>query len=338
MKICKKIAVIGGGISGLTAAYFLKEKFSVEIFEKAKSVGGRMSVKYHDNYQFDIGAQHFSAKNKIFKDFLKKPLDLGIVKYWSANFCEIDKNNIISKRFWNEEFMHLVGSDKMNSLCKYIANDLNIRLQTCITKISKENNKWTIIDSNNNKYENFDYLIIAIPSQQLINLEAQLFVDEDLSQYKMLGCYVIILGLKRKIDLNFDAALIKNSLISWISIDSTKPGRPGGFSIVANSSNLWAEENIEASIDFIREKLLHELKMIINFDEKDIDYINTHKWRYANTKYKKKPVRGGKDEISNIYSEKNSLGICGDWFIQARVESAFLSGYDLSQKIINISK
>lgn len=61
------------------AAYFLKEKFSVEIFEKAESVGSWMSVKYHNIYQFNIGAQHFSAKNKIFNDFLKKPHDLEII-------------------------------------------------------------------------------------------------------------------------------------------------------------------------------------------------------------------------------------------------------------------
>ena len=34
----EKIAIIGAGISGLSAAHFLKDKFKVTLFEKEKTI------------------------------------------------------------------------------------------------------------------------------------------------------------------------------------------------------------------------------------------------------------------------------------------------------------
>ena len=36
----QKIAVIGGGIAGLTSAYLLKEKYDITVFEKENRLGG----------------------------------------------------------------------------------------------------------------------------------------------------------------------------------------------------------------------------------------------------------------------------------------------------------
>ena len=41
----KKIAIIGAGLSGIVIAKTLKPKFNVEIYEKSRGLGGRMSTK-----------------------------------------------------------------------------------------------------------------------------------------------------------------------------------------------------------------------------------------------------------------------------------------------------
>lgn len=48
----------------------LKNLAEVKIFEKARGVGGRMSSRTKDNFNFDFGAQFFIAKNPDFKNFL----------------------------------------------------------------------------------------------------------------------------------------------------------------------------------------------------------------------------------------------------------------------------
>jgi renalase len=50
------IAIIGGGISGLTVANILRDYANVTIFEKARGVGGRMSTRRTEHFNFDHGA------------------------------------------------------------------------------------------------------------------------------------------------------------------------------------------------------------------------------------------------------------------------------------------
>lgn len=76
----------------------------------------------------------------------------------------------------------------------------------------------------------------------------------------MTGCFTLMLGFKEKLSIEFDTALVKESNISWISVNSSKPKRSAGFSLVVNSSNKWANENIEEDLEVVKEKMIISLK------------------------------------------------------------------------------
>jgi len=67
----KKIAVIGAGPAGLTAAYLLsKTNNKVVVFEKdPKYVGGISRTESYKGYNFDIGGHRFFSKSKEVEDF-----------------------------------------------------------------------------------------------------------------------------------------------------------------------------------------------------------------------------------------------------------------------------
>ena len=71
MKEAKRIAIIGAGPAGLTAAYLLaKEKFDVVVYESdSKYVGGISRTEKYKGYHFDIGGHRFFSKSKEVEDF-----------------------------------------------------------------------------------------------------------------------------------------------------------------------------------------------------------------------------------------------------------------------------
>ena len=67
----KKVAIIGAGPAGLTAAYLLgKSGVSVQVFEKDPTyVGGISRTESYKGYHFDIGGHRFFSKSQEVEDF-----------------------------------------------------------------------------------------------------------------------------------------------------------------------------------------------------------------------------------------------------------------------------
>ena len=77
--------VIGSGISGATIANLLSKNHSVELYDKARGLGGRSSFKRLDKTRgFDHGTQYFSPKTLKFKSFIKRLLEKKILKIWTG--------------------------------------------------------------------------------------------------------------------------------------------------------------------------------------------------------------------------------------------------------------
>ena len=60
----KDFCIVGSGIAGSTIANLLAKKYSIEILDKARGLGGRASNRrYKYNLNFDHGLQYFSPLN-----------------------------------------------------------------------------------------------------------------------------------------------------------------------------------------------------------------------------------------------------------------------------------
>ena len=321
----KKIAVIGAGISGVTIARKLSISNDVTVFDKSRGVGGRMTTRRADDFHFDHGAQFFTAKSNEFKEFCRKAKDDNVIEEWKCRFAEINEGNINIQSQMGD-YSCFVAKPQMNSLCKHVSKDLNILLSRQIESTNFDDNKWTLKTSQGELFDDFDYLFLAIPSHQAINLIPESFKYFDtISNIKMTGCFTLMLGFKEDLKIGFDAALVKDSIINWISINSSKPERSHGFSVVVNSDNQWADNNIEEDLEVVKQKMITALKEILNLDLNNISYHNIHRWRYANCE----PRDGDK----SLFDPNLNLGACGDWLIGGKVENAFLSGLDLYKNI-----
>jgi protoporphyrinogen oxidase len=67
----KRVAVLGGGLAGLSAGYILKDSaMDLKIFEAESSVGGASKTIQHNGFLFDLGGHRFYSKKKEINDFV----------------------------------------------------------------------------------------------------------------------------------------------------------------------------------------------------------------------------------------------------------------------------
>ena len=84
----QKTAIIGSGLSGSVLAYYLQKSTSVSLFEKSQGVSGRMSTRSFADFEFDHGAQFFTARSNKFNEFLLPYLEDRTVVEWKPKILE----------------------------------------------------------------------------------------------------------------------------------------------------------------------------------------------------------------------------------------------------------
>lgn len=131
----KRIAVIGSGVSGLTAAYLLSKKHQVSVFEKSANIGGHTAT-----VDVELAGQHYAIdtgfivfNNKTYPNYLALLNEIGIGKqetemsfsvHNSDSGMEYNGHNLNTlfaqrRNIFNPKFWLLVKEIlRFNKLCK----------------------------------------------------------------------------------------------------------------------------------------------------------------------------------------------------------------------------
>jgi renalase len=320
----KSLAIIGAGIAGITLARQLQGSAEVRVFEKSRGFGGRMATRRSGSYQFDHGAQFFTARSKQFQNLISDCVAENQVQAWLPKILTLDSQNKPFQREWFEP--HYVGTPDMNSLCKTLALGLSVNMNTQVASIDAVEQGWLLKDSAGEQLGQFDWVISTSPAPQANELLPDCFVyKSELSTVNFSPCFSLMLGFESTHKLNFDAAVVRNSPLGWIVSDSSKPGRPASFSLMVHSDNTWAQTQLESNIDDVRHAMLKALNDIMGDSLPPPNHIAIHRWRYAkaNTSCKQ----------SFLLDESNALAACGDWCGGSRIEDAYLSGLKLGEQL-----
>ena len=322
----KNIAVIGAGLAGITVASVINGRFNVDVFEKSRGVGGRMSTRKETPFIFDHGAQFFKIKTSDFKNFLSELFSKKIIQPWRFKLAYFKNKHLIKIELIKDQDSYFVGVPNMDSIIKYLSKNCNVILNTKIENIIRKDDKWTIYDQNKKYYGPYDWVILSIPAQQCTEL-----ITEKISFYylveniKMKGCFSLMIGMSESLNLKYDAALIEKEDIAWFSINNSKPFRMNSHSLLINSSYEYAAKNLNTSKEKVLKHLLNISSKLTNCDLSKSTMIKIHQWKYVEAEC------SPKENYFIDYKEK--IAVCGDWFINSRVEGAFLSGNDLAKKI-----
>jgi len=111
-----KICVIGGGISGIATAYYLnKAGFSVDLYEEAPVIGGRIGSECLEGRWLDFGGKNIGRKYRRFRSFVKEYGDFPF-EYFGFNTSQVIDGNVVRLSRENRKLSDFLGFLKLAGL------------------------------------------------------------------------------------------------------------------------------------------------------------------------------------------------------------------------------
>ena len=311
----KKIAIIGTGLSAIFSAIHLRKNTDLEInlFDKARGLGGRLATRRAEGGKFDHGAQYFSIERINNLPEIQMLINEGVI------------NNIEDKDIY-------FSPDGMTNIAKKLLIDFNIFKEHKLVSIDKENENYKLFFENGSTF-NSDYIIMSCPMPQSLEILNKSKIDYDNNLIKALEdlnyfpCIVVMIKSEIKLS-NLDKHIgtdVDSKDISWIGDNYGKKVSSIENYYTIQCSPEFSYENFENEYDETNKKLKHEMEKIFG---SNYQILSNHKWRYSI------PKNFYQGDNSLVINQKNFLGLCGDIFTNGRFDGAITSGLSIADKFL----
>ncbi|RZV31729.1 MAG: FAD-dependent oxidoreductase [Sphingomonadaceae bacterium] len=304
----KSIAIIGAGMAGLSCAMELRARgLRPALFDKGRGPGGRMATRRVDikgaEVRFDHGAQYFTVRDPRFEHAVNGWREIGAVADWPAAGDDA-----------------VVGVPAMNAPIRQMAQFFHVAWDTQIDRVMRDEHTWHL--RSGDTIFRAERLVCAIPAEQAAQLltgEAPEFAAKA-AAVQSRPCWALMVRFAEKLAL---PDTVRGQKIAWAARNSAKPGRGAGEDWVIHASPDWSAQHLEEDADEVASKLLANFFADTEAAVQAPVHRSVHRWRFA--------MARNQDGPAALWDASRDLGVCGDWLIGPRVESAFLSGHELAR-------
>lgn len=318
MNTARRVAIVGAGLAGLACAERLGAGgHDVRLFDKSRGPGGRMASRRAETeagtVQFDHGAQYFTVRDAGFRSRVDAWEAGGVAARWPAAGDDA----------W-------VGVPTMTSPAKALAAGKDIAWPVRIEELARRPDGWWLHATGPGGIRlddgPFDAVILALPAEQGAPLAAP-WAPELASRAAATPsapCWTLMAAFGEQLPIDPDI-LKRRGIIDWASRNNTKPGRSGPESWVVHADADWSAAHLEEPADHVLAALLDALAGAAGTALPTPLHAAAHRWRYA---------RSGTDGNGVAWDAACGIGLCGDWLLGPRVESAWLSGTCLAEAVL----
>lgn len=335
-----KIAVVGAGLSGLTAGKILASAgHEVVIFEKSRGFGGRMATRYAGKElecRLDHGVSHFSVTNPEFSKAAEEWKSKGLIQEWGQDFSYFDGQRLLSRSPIQETSLFTSVSG-MNEIGRYLGRLCDVEFSSKVGGLTyfggnRTRKKPWMINFESGQVVSADAVIISTPAPQAYGVLGM--SQDETDTLKMIrqideihyhSAFTLMVGFKGISIPSWQGIECENSTISFISNESLKRGEKETLYLSVQSTYEFSNENKDQLKEQVAEKLLHELSGIIGGWVKSYEWKQIHLWRYANCV----------NPLDTYYLDRDNedapLALTGDYFVGSTLQDAYLSGHELGQ-------
>lgn len=307
-------AIIGAGLAGLACANRLQTAGQkVEIFEKARGPGGRLSSRRRLNTTIDLGCQQLNASTPEFNQQLKLWQKQG----WVASH--------------NQQSFY--GIPRMSGLTRHLSQSLKLHLATRITCLHKQGKDWWLEDELGKLYGPYQQITLATPAAQALPLIAKhsTQLSQQIAKAKHLPCWVAYFILPKNIAVAESPQSNSSQPLSRWTLLNNKPEQQAQLSRwVVQASPEWSQAHQDLNAKLAAQKLFAHWcnDAALSLVEPPL-LLEAHRWLYAFTS---QPLG-----IAYLQDLAQGLNVCGDYCLGSLAEDAWLSGDKLGKQLIKTS-
>ncbi|HVN41737.1 MAG TPA: FAD-dependent oxidoreductase [Steroidobacteraceae bacterium] len=319
------IAVIGGGIAGLScAAELLRGDATVTVFERSRGLGGRLATRRHGQLAFDQGVQFMTARSRSFARFATVAARSGVAAPWRPRLLEDHRSFDQPIEDW------LVGTPGMSSMLRPLTRNLELQTGVSVHELVQGQRGWELQTDSGRENRIFNAVVVALPAPEAMTLlgpHGRVF--RRLGEVKMAPCWTLMAAFDRPLGAAAQAYRWTSGTLTWAACDSSKPGRPQTAEAwVAHASPEWSRQYLNADAADTAQLLLKELTHALGVAIPAPAHLEAHRWRHARVE---QPLG-----VPCLIDEEIGAGTCGDWCIAPRAEAAFESGRSLAHSVLSM--
>lgn len=305
--------IVGAGISGLvTARNLAAADVSTIVFDKGRSVGGRLATRRIGDARLDHGAQFMTARSDAFAAQLADWQERGLADVWCHGFDSDDGHP------------RWIGVNGMNSLAKDLANDLDVRVDHRVFAAAWDDGEW-LITCDDASTVTASHLVLTAPTPQSFSFvfEAVGTLPRELSSADHDRTIALLAALDSPSALTGTGARHEPSTDIAFIVDHAVKGISPVPAITMNTSPAWSERYWDAPPEETEQALIDLIAPFLG--SASIVEQQVKKWRFATPRATWSTPCWSDEEFQ--------LVVAGDAFGGPRVEGAFLSGLAAAETI-----
>ncbi len=326
MKQLPSVAIVGGGLAGLTCAVALRSLLpQVKIFEKEVFPGGRVGRMRLGDYEFNHGAQHITVTNPVFWNIVSGWQNDGIVRAWDDWVVELKDGQF---RNVQNEAQRFVGIPRMQVIAENLARHCDIDMSTGVGEIEKQDDgSWRLFNDRGVYLGAYDIVVIATTANQVPMLCPHVpEIAEQAEKVRMTVSWIGMFAFEEPLELPFQAASVLNSPLSWISRHQLDGSTQEADCWVVQATAKWSLEHAASFRGRVLNSLLDAFWQATLLEERQPLSSTVHCWKHA------LPLNPIAEDA--LFVESKAIGACGDWCTSPKIEGAVLSGFSMADRIM----
>ena len=339
------IAVIGAGVSGLTAAYELTRLgHQVVVLEKSRGFSGRAGTRRRGAACVDHGANFFRTTDPEIAHLVHEILPTDELVEVVGEVWTFDRSGTIVPgdpvQNGEPKYSYRRGINTLGKLLQKVSG-VEVRREVRVARIEKEEGRWLLRDSGGASHGHFDAVITTAPAPQAAQLlrastlpgPLQTTLIEALRASLYHAQFSFLLGYDESQSPSRRFHALVNSdgahAVSWISFEEDKPGHiPEGNSVlVVQMSPAWSSRRLERPPEDILPEVLENVSALLPEVAHTPDWWDSQRWMLASpsSAVNLEALRTGEQE--NLFFAGD--GLCG----RGRVPLAMSSGLDAARRV-----